>query len=59
VLLRMEVEMDEESKTEDGKGELTKEESHDYVRRSLERGLDGNYKGNDWIRIISKPPLGC
>jgi hypothetical protein len=32
----MEVEMDEESKTEDGKGELTKEESHDYVRRSLE-----------------------
>lgn len=55
----MEVEMDEESKTEDGKGELTKEESHDYVRRSLERGLDENYKGNDWIRIISKPPLGC
>jgi hypothetical protein len=36
MLLRLEVEMDEESKTEDGRGELTKKESHDYVCHSLE-----------------------
>jgi hypothetical protein len=36
MVLRLEVEMDEESKIEDGKGEPTKEESYDYVRRSLE-----------------------